>query len=37
LTGTVNLTFTQATGTYIPMAGSCLQNGGEGSWTATLE
>ena len=36
-TGTANLAFTAASGTYTAAAGSCLQNGGFGSWSAALE
>jgi len=36
-TGTANLTFTFLTGTYFETAGSCLPNGGVGSWSATLQ
>jgi len=35
--GTANLAFTSASGTYIASAGSCLLNGGTGSWSAALE
>jgi hypothetical protein len=36
-TGTANLAFTSASGTYTATAGSCLQNGGSGSWSASLD
>jgi len=36
-TGTANLAFTAASGTYTATAGPCLQNGGGGSWSASLE
>jgi hypothetical protein len=36
-TGTANLAFTSASGTYTATAGSCLLNGGTGSWSAALE
>jgi len=36
-TGTANLAFTSASGTYTATAGPCLQNGGGGSWSASLE
>jgi hypothetical protein len=36
-TGTANLAFTSASGTYTATAGPCLQNGGSGSWSAALE
>ena len=36
-TGTANLAFTNASGTYTATGGTCLQNGGGGSWSATLE
>ncbi len=35
--GTANLAFTSASGTYTAVAGSCLQDGGYGSWSAALE
>lgn len=37
LTGTANVTFTFLTGTYVQTAGSCLPNGGIGSWSAALQ
>jgi hypothetical protein len=37
LSGTVNPEFTAATGTYTGAAGSCLLDGGIGSWSAALE
>jgi hypothetical protein len=36
-TGTANQAFTSASGTYTATAGTCLQNGSGGSWSATLE
>jgi hypothetical protein len=35
--GTANLAFTSASGTYTATSGSCLLNGGTGSWSAALE
>jgi hypothetical protein len=35
--GTANPAFTSVSGTYTAAAGSCLQNGGIGSWSAALE
>ena len=37
LSGTVNPEFTTATGTYTGAAGSCLLDGGIGSWSAILQ
>jgi hypothetical protein len=37
LTGTANQAFTSALGTYTATAGSCLLNGGTGTWSATLQ
>jgi hypothetical protein len=37
LSGTVNPEFTSATGTYTGASGSCLLNGGIGSWSAVLQ
>lgn len=37
LTGTANQAFTSASGTYTASSGSCLLNGGTGSWSATLQ
>jgi hypothetical protein len=36
-TGTANLAFTSASGTYTATAGPCLQDGGGGSWSASPE
>lgn len=36
-TGTANLAFTSASGTYTAASGSCLLNGETGSWSAALE
>ena len=35
--GTANLAFTAVSGTYTAAAGSCIQNGGFGSWSAALD
>ena len=35
--GKANVTFTFLTGTYVETAGSCLPNGGIGSWSASLQ
>jgi len=37
LTGTVNPEFTAASGSYTGASGSCLLNGGIGSWAAALQ
>jgi len=37
LSGTVNPEFTSASGTYTGASGSCLLNGGIGSWAAILQ
>ena len=37
LNGTVNPEFTSASGTYTGASGSCLLNGGIGSWSAVLQ
>jgi hypothetical protein len=37
LSGTVNPEFTSASGTYTGASGSCLLNGGIGSWSAVLQ
>jgi len=36
-TGTANLAFTSASGTYTGASNSCLLNSGLGSWSAALE
>jgi len=36
-TGTANQSFTFLTGTYLETGGSCLPDGGVGSWSATLQ
>jgi len=37
LTGTANQAFTSALGSYTAVSGSCLLNGGTGSWSAALQ
>lgn len=37
LSGTANVTFTFLTGTFTETGGSCLPNGGIGSWSAALQ
>ena len=37
LTGTANQAFTSALGDYTAASGSCLLNGGTGSWSAALQ
>jgi hypothetical protein len=37
MTGTANQAFTSALGDYTAAAGSCLLNGGTGSWSAALQ
>jgi len=37
LTGTANQAFTSALGNYTAVSGSCLLNGGTGSWSAALQ